>query len=92
MPRSTSTTASETRKKKYDPVPARAALAAKFQTPEELTAYYARAGRKGNEQRIVLSAEEKVALGAAYELLARIISRQLGKFGYHEDADEAVRS
>jgi len=52
--------------------PARAALAAKFKTPEEKSAHYRELARRSNDGRVVLSAADAAALGSAYCLLARI--------------------
>jgi hypothetical protein len=73
-------------RKAYDPKPAREALAAKFATPEEASAHYSTVGKKGADQRVILSGAEKEALSSAYQLLARIVARQPAKFGV--DVDE----
>ena len=54
---------------------AREALAAKFSTPEEKSAYYRELARRSNDGRVVLSGDEAAALGDAYALLGRIVAR-----------------
>lgn len=54
---------------------ARAALAAKFKSPEERSAHYRELARRSNDGRLVLSAAEVVALGDAYALLGRIANK-----------------
>jgi hypothetical protein len=56
-------------------LPARTALAAKFQSPEEKSQFYRRLAEKANAGRVVLRAEEAAALRDAYRLLRTIADR-----------------
>ena len=53
----------------------RRALAAKFPTPEAKTEFYRALARKSAEGRLILSSDEAMALGQAYQVLARIVGR-----------------
>ena len=54
---------------------ARAALAAKFSTPQEKSAYFSDLARRSAERRLTLSGDEAAALVGAYDLLRSIVGR-----------------
>ncbi len=56
-------------------LPARQALNAKFETPQQRSDHFRELGRKSAEGRILLSADESAALVSAYDLLTRIAER-----------------
>jgi hypothetical protein len=62
-------------------LPAREALARGFPTAEEKSNYYREIGERGNAGRILLRADEAVALVDAYALLSRIAERARVKLG-----------
>jgi hypothetical protein len=56
-------------------LPARQALAGKFASPEEKTAYFRNLAQRSHERRLVLSGDDAAALLAAYTLLRQIAER-----------------
>lgn len=54
---------------------ARQALADKFSTPDEKSAYYADLAQRSNAQRLTLNKTEREALASAYKLLGDIARR-----------------
>lgn len=56
-------------------LPARQALAEKFATPEQKSAFYSGLAKRSSADRLVLSGDERLALLSAYEILSRIAER-----------------
>jgi hypothetical protein len=56
-------------------LPARQALAGKFASPEEKTAYFRNLAQRSHERRLVLSGDDAAVLLAAYTLLRQIAER-----------------
>lgn len=60
-------------------VKARQVFTSRFATEEDRSDFYRRIGAKGNDGRIVLTAQESAALAEAYALLGRIAERARSK-------------
>jgi hypothetical protein len=71
-------------------LPAQRALRQKFSSEEERRAYYSRLGRLSNAGRIVLSAEESLAVTQAYDLLGRIAERARLKLANAPESETAA--
>lgn len=71
-------------------LPARDALARKFDSPEEKRQHYRAMAEKANAGRVVLSGDEAAALVDAYSLLARIAERARRKLASAPNEETAA--
>jgi hypothetical protein len=70
-------------------LPAREALARRFDSPEEKRQHYRAMAEKANAGRVVLSADEATAVVEAYGLLGSIAERARVKLGRAPEPDES---
>jgi hypothetical protein len=71
-------------------LPAREALARRFDSPEEKRQHYRAMAEKANAGRVVLSADEATAVVEAYSLLARIAERARLKLETAPNQESAI--
>lgn len=64
-----------------------AAFASRFESDDDRRAHMRRIGARGNQARVVLTADEAAALGQAYALIDRIYRRHQAKLDASQERE-----